>query len=675
MRDSLRRVDHGVGLAIDGITDWALAMFAAWVVLAYLAMIAHAPVLPFLIFWLVLALPIGVLLWWLRRPAPAASSGAAEPPPDRRGLLVGLGVPFVLAAAAAYASRYAHGSRWALAWALGLFALAVGLAVELLRRRRGGNAEAAQPAEGAAEPAAPTVFPGMNILVTLAAVASGVLSLFVFRSDDDDVYYLNRAASVADFDRIPIRDMLLTHGHLKAVAGTGAPVDALAPLQGAVAHLLGQQSPTIAYLVTPFVGTILAVLALWRLVRSWAPRRAAAAFVVALAFLYYDGNTHLSFGNFFLTRMWQGKVVFVAWLIPLLLAYLTDWARRPDRRTAVLILASGVAAIGMTVSATYDFPLLIAAGLVPLVLARRWRDAVIPLAAVVFPFVIGSIASRYSPPSGLQVSNLTGAAGTFHDTVGRGALAAISGLAIWFGPRLPRDRNARFIALGASLLVTLSLTPGLLHAVGTAISVGGALRRIVWIVPVPALVGLFATVPLPELLPRRVPLLRPAAALALAVVLAGGVVAEGAGILSADSTKVLSHPAWKTYGPVRAEAQRILQRVPAGAEVLAPYGVMRAIAIVTAKVHAVDPRSYYTMLIKEPPGLQAQRVVLKHWILRTPAGIPYRRVAHSLRLLHVTDVCLPYDYKAEAQIVTHAGYHFEFSTNTLNCYAMRAPSA
>ena len=79
--------------------------------------------------------------------------------------------------------------------------------------------------------------------------------------------------------------------------------------------------------------TALAVWAIWRLVRRWAPRRAVWVLVVAIAFLMLSGDSML--GNFWIVRMWQGKVMAVTFLMPLIWAYLTevhDAERRGDRR-------------------------------------------------------------------------------------------------------------------------------------------------------------------------------------------------------------------------------------------------------------------------------------------------------------------------------------------------------
>ena len=79
MRDALRRADDTTGRLIDGLTDWALAGFAAWVLLSYLATITRAPVQPFVVLWLVLLVPIAALQWWLGRRASRREPESGEP--------------------------------------------------------------------------------------------------------------------------------------------------------------------------------------------------------------------------------------------------------------------------------------------------------------------------------------------------------------------------------------------------------------------------------------------------------------------------------------------------------------------------------------------------------------------------------------------------------------------
>jgi hypothetical protein len=73
-------------------------------------------------------------------------------------------------------------------------------------------------------------------------------------------------------------------------------------LQGAIAHALGLQAPTVAYLV--FAPLLAAGFGwtTWRLIRLWAPRRALVAFLVAVVFVVVSGQSVV--GNYSDGRIW-----------------------------------------------------------------------------------------------------------------------------------------------------------------------------------------------------------------------------------------------------------------------------------------------------------------------------------------------------------------------------------
>ena len=101
---------------------------------------------------------------------------------------------------------------------------------------------------------------------------------------------------------------------------------------------------------------------------------------------------------------------------------------------------------------------------------------------------------------------------------------------------------------------------------------------------------------------------------------------------------------------------------------------MRAIAIITARIHAVMPRNYYVTLTKQPAPMLNARFTLNHFVLQTPSGIPDGRALAALRLLHVTEVCLFPNYAGQPRLISHNGYVFAFSTEQLNCYRSLNPS-
>src|SRR5260370_32403865 len=80
-----------------------------------------------------------------------------------------------------------------------------------------------------------------------------------------------------------------------------------------------------------------------------------------MLYLAWSGTSSASFGSFHLVRMWQGKGTFLSLMVPLLYAYLTQWAEHRSRRSLLVVIAAGIAATGLTSSAALVVPLIVAA--------------------------------------------------------------------------------------------------------------------------------------------------------------------------------------------------------------------------------------------------------------------------------------------------------------------------
>ena len=144
--------------------------------------------------------------------------------------------------------------------------------------------------------------------------------------------------------------------------------------------------------MTP-LATVLAVLALWRLLRVWEVPMPALALSTALVFLLVAAcDERRTVGEFFVTRLWQGKAVFVAVLVPLLFALLCSYAEQPARRTLVLLFAAGVAAVGLTTSAIFVVPVIAADVWRRSRSARRARAAAAFLAVAGYPAFAGVVS-------------------------------------------------------------------------------------------------------------------------------------------------------------------------------------------------------------------------------------------------------------------------------------------
>lgn len=676
-----------LGIAVDLLSDMAVLAFATWTLLAYLAMLAGLPVWTITAAWLV-SLPVVAIARWRMFTAArrqAATEGVPawddEPdiPPSRRSEPPRIGSwPVVVGAltiavvAAVIGGEYqAH---WFdLAWAAGLVTLLLAFWAQF---------RATSPVD----PQRPTVTRRLrshawlsDAIALVVALGSGGLAVFTRRIDADDVFYINRASSVADLGRIPTRDALLSHGHFAPVAGTGSPVDALAPLEGSLARLVGVHAASVAYLVEPPIAVALGVWALWRLVRRWAPRRALLCFLLAVLYLYEAGSGHLSFGNFFLTRIQQGKVVFVTWMIPTLFVYLTDWARAGRRTTGLLITAACVGALGLTSSATFDVPLIVVAALLPLVVARRWSGLVLPAAAAAFPLVVGTICSRLAPPSQAQIRNFQVPSVSYGAILGIGLIAVIGAIALWLGPWLVRDRSSQLIVMGTMVVAVVALAPEVLFEVHNAINLGGALQRVLWVVPLPALVGLLAAYPPMSLVRARgeTPTTPHRSvgwgALPITALLVVLLLVDGSPILSYGTMRVLGHPTWRVPPLAAARAGAVTKHVDSGV-VLAPLQTMSVIAIESGKITTVDPRTFYSRQIPQPASLLADRLRLDRMIVHGMEGLSRPTLTTALNRLHVTTACASVQFVGVEAYLRQRGFRPGFSAPAgLVCFERRAP--
>ncbi len=267
------RVASAVSRAIDGTVDLAVLTFAIWTVLYHLALAVklHTDLLLGLT-----ALSVPPLAWLLIRPEHHPDHGSEQGPPamDRpaqRGSSVrtlAIAVAIAPAIVSALLVQKWHTGRWWPAWTLGALAVAVAVAVVVVVSR----------VHPSLTRSVVRVSPVGTLLALGSATGLGIFAIFTLRSDPDDTFYVNKAAWVAQHGTIAIRDTIFTDQKLSALRGPGAPVSSVETFQGAVAHLGGFAAGSAAYLLsTPALGTFLAVWAIWRLVRSWAPRRLRCA--------------------------------------------------------------------------------------------------------------------------------------------------------------------------------------------------------------------------------------------------------------------------------------------------------------------------------------------------------------------------------------------------------------
>lgn len=514
--------------------------------------------------------------------------------------------------------------------------------------------------------------------------ATGLLASIVVRGDLDDASYVIRTTWVAEHGTPAVRDMIFSNGAWPATTGQEWYIASIETLLGGLARVTGAVPGDVVYQYTVVIATGAAVWASWLLLRAWGARRPLLSLLLTLLFLVMGGFATKSFGNFYLARIWQGKAMLVAILIPYLYAVLAAlssvrWRGGRGARAAGagVLLGVGGAAIALSSSAVFVVPLAAAGGLLPL-LARRGRrvDAVVFLAAVaVGPFVAG-VVTLLSPSGG---GNLVGTTSRWlwADVLGTGLPARAGGLVALtvlvcaalaaLGLALPRwfattERTAQYIAL-ASVVVGLLVSLSPIYPVLTSLMGGDSVAwRLAWIVPVPILVGLVASQPA---LHGGVP------AVATSLFVVACLAAGGIPLWSATNSAHLARPgAWKIRSPDDlAAAQWIVSQNSTG-RYLAPNYVTATTGVITSHIHPVATRLDYMPALEGvgaahlPDRLLLQRIVDQG--IRNQSATP--DALRALRVLDVTVICVAWNDAMTADLAARGGYAKGFSRGPWTCF-------
>lgn len=551
-------------------------------------------------------------------------------------------------------------SGWSIAWAWIPLGLLAGWLVVRLAHLEGG---------------APDDAPGptwrSHGVVAAVGSAISVGYLFVLQVTEDDIYYVNRSVWVEERGLITAQDTLFSPGTLPSIYG-GGNITSIEAWYGAVAHLLHVHASTMVYLVAAPVLSLAAVWSSWRLVRLWTRRRALLVLMVALGVYVALGSALL--GDFWVPRIWQGKVLAVAVLAPLVLWWMTVLLRATsaaDRRRAVAMLAlCGAAYAALTSTAGLMSLGLASSFLVAGLLVRRPLRAVSGAVALVFfplaaTFAVlitatGTVGGTAEMASDGDVSRQ---AAVFR-SIGRDwrvHLVVVLGLAL--GPLSVRSREARAVAWGTGVFVAVLMLPGVLPLLGVVDGVRPVLGRLMLTPPVAVLVGLLVALPTRRWLAAVVTAV-------LALVLAFSAIPSWS---PAMNGRVASTPVWKVP-PGTADTVREVLAVPRpDGPLLLPEPYMRVLPLVTTRAFAVVPRDYYLQALHEPEPARAARETLLGF---ATAGAPLpdtAEVASALDELDVALVCLNRSRQEARLLMKEVGYERPVRAGGLVC--LRPPLA
>ncbi|HEX4472217.1 MAG TPA: DUF6077 domain-containing protein [Nocardioides sp.] len=507
------------------------------------------------------------------------------------------------------------------------------------------------------------------------AVGLGVYSLWTLRPNPDDLFYVNLSQWVASHGQFPVKDTLFSE--LAYPMANWPPIASYDGLVGVVARLLGAHAASVEYAVPP-IATFLAVLALWRLLRAWRVHHLLWVLSTALAFLLFDGTvSYASPGNLFLTRLWQGKIVLLCVVVPLLLVYALRYVERPTRARLVWLALGGIAAVGLTTTSMFLVPTLAVAAMAPLFLRDRRRALVGFLAlggyAVAAALVTVALGGRSADDFGTRRLYRFDASWIGHQVLLTDLVGFVAVLALLLGALLVPHPSARLTSGLVVLFTGCVLVPGAMRAAYDVTGLGPTLWRISWAASVAALVGVLAVHgvgPLLEHLAGRVgrDSWRRWSVPVAGVVTIGLLAAFGAPIWSpATSTELRPPFHWQRSYSTRHVTSEILSATRPGDIVLAPEALSITIAVTTTDVKTVAPRDYYMHYLRHDPTFHyPERLTLVHYVNGLLPG-NQAGIAHDLDLVGVDVACTTSVDKRRYRVIRAAGFRPLLTTTYYRC--------
>ncbi|WP_229397933.1 DUF6077 domain-containing protein [Micromonospora okii] len=656
---------YAVGALPRRITDAAVLAFALFTALYHAAFLIEAR--PSAIFgvWLVCCAVLAVCAVALAvlRAVRRRRAAVAPPPPEAGGeperarwwwlAATGTGLLGIGAAVTAGVGGLVS---WWVPTGLGL-AAAVGAAL-LARHTWLARADAEEPVA--------TPWQALYVLIISAGVA--VSSLYMARNTPDDVFYVGKSVWVAERDTVPLRDFLFTE-NVAAPMSTQPPISSIEVFAGALGRFLGLHAADATWFVLLPALAVLAVLALWRLVHRWAPRRPVLAFTVAVVYLYFVVGSDAALGTFHLPRLYEGKGMFVSAVVPLMWVYLTDWFESRAKWKLFLVFALSVVATGLSSTSAIILPILVGAAGLAMLLVGRW-GAALAAGAVALLYPVGAVVlSRLVLGSVAAVGGETqffDAEGTYRRTLLVGTLGVIGGLALWFAPLLVRRRTPRLLAASAAVTMSVLFVPGVLEALADATGVSAVLWRVPWILALPGLIGILCTVGLPRLKwSSRL------AGTVVAGALVFSFVQYGVPMWDKRSfVEVAPRPLWK-LPQQRLEIVRWIEGLPRQPGLLlAPSTLMRTAPIVSSHLRVVMPRVGYLVEYDQNSDFVRDRRRLAAFADGTEIP-PLPDLEASLGRLNVTTICVYWvnlEAKDALRKLGYEQYARRFAPGSVRCF-------
>lgn len=327
-------------------------------------------------------------------------------------------------------------------------------------------------------------------VVLCFSAAAIALTLAVSRSDLDDAFYVAVAAFASGNPSQPLLAFDPMHGDsnlpLIFPSYRFASYELLA---GALAYLLGIPAMDVMYRILPPLWAVISVFCIFLMAQEMMPKRWLMLGVITLLLMAVLGESHRAPANFMFVRMFQGKAVYLAAVLPAIF-YLTAryLSNRGTQADLFLLGCAQLTAIGLS-----NFGMLAApmAGLGALIsnlpamdkVVRKKPWGVLATLAIPLPYLI-AVATDSGWSSSLVKFQSESATQVWKSVFGTNQqyLVAILLLA---GPVLARDPVIRRrLAIPPLLLFAIYLNPWLSDFISKNVTTPPVYWRVVWSFPI-----------------------------------------------------------------------------------------------------------------------------------------------------------------------------------------------
>lgn len=312
--------------------------------------------------------------------------------------------------------------------------------------------------------------------------------------DGDESLFLNIAAGAKrSTEGLMVADTMLGVEGLDFIKST-YKIESHLVLSSLVSSVTGVETIYAAHAFVP-VATILffassfAVLFSLLFGRHW-----HILLLVYLVILFVLAGHFKSYGNFGLTRIFQGKAVLVSVIVPLVYVVATLVVVQGNRIWLWVLGSLAISAVGFTANALYVVPLAIGLAIITAVVADgklNVRRVLLALASIVYLVALGLYLLIFDPPAPSEFSTAGNIGTIFWNVLGRPwAHVLFLAVSLSIAGAAFLNSGLRYLSVFALAYFGFVLNPFLWDAYGSYVT-GNVNFRLLWVLPFPFLLTSF----------------------------------------------------------------------------------------------------------------------------------------------------------------------------------------